>query len=179
MMRSGPVGCGLMILGIIGLFLFAIPMNLSYGMSAVQATQLYSSATMWTTLLVAVGIGLLLLTVEEVGTEIGKQLSPEEPAFKIWEYCDLMEGRVYDGQTSEQRQVSRLLHHTRTGTKEQLVSNRQEALSKLSQDGWELVSAYAIPHSASISETHWVFKRLATMQAPTPKQAKSGRKGKK
>jgi hypothetical protein len=178
MKKSGPAGCGLMILGIIGLFSFAIPMGFSFDTSAVQATQLYSSATMWTTLLVAVGIGLLLLTVEEVRGEIEKQLAPEEPPSKTWEYCDLMEGRVYDGQTNEQRQVSRLLHHTRTGTKEQPVSNRQDALSKLSQDGWELISAYTIPHSATVSETHWVFKRLATTQAPTSKQAKSSRKGK-
>jgi len=168
-----------MILGIIGLFLFAIPMSFSFGTSAVQATQLYSSATMWTTLLVAVGIGLLLLTVDDVRAEIEKQLSSEKPTSKIWEYCDLMEGRVHSGQTGEQRQVSRLLHHTQTGTKEQPVLSRQEALSKLSQDGWELVSAYTVSHSASISETHWIFKRLATMQAPTPKQTKSGQKGEK
>jgi hypothetical protein len=83
MKKTGPAGCALMILGIIGLFLFVIPMSIPSGASAVQATQLYNSATMWTTLLVAVGIGLLLIAVEEVRSEVEKQLSPTTPTPKI------------------------------------------------------------------------------------------------
>jgi hypothetical protein len=70
---------------------------------------------------------------------------------RMWEYCDLMEGRVSSGQTGEHRQIVRLLHHSQTGTKEQPVSSWAEALMVLSQDGWEPVSAYTISHSASIA----------------------------
>jgi hypothetical protein len=134
---------------------------------------------MWTTLLVAVGIGLLLIAVEEVRSEVEKQLSPTTPTPKIWEYCDLMEGRVRDGQTGEQRQVFRLLHHSQTGTKEQPVSSLADALSKLNQGEWELVSVYTIPHSTSISETHWIFKRSVPPQQPASAQAKSDGRRKK
>jgi hypothetical protein len=44
-----------------------------------------------------------------------------------------MEGQVRGGQTGEQRQVFRLLHHSQTGTEEQPVSSLAEALSKLNR----------------------------------------------
>jgi hypothetical protein len=97
----------------------------------------------------------------------------------MWEYCDLMEGRVGSGQTSEHRQIVRLLHHSQTGTKEQPASSRAEALTVLSQDGWEPVSVYTVAHSASISETHWFFKRPTSSQSPTSKQAESDSESKK
>lgn len=156
MKSTAPAGCGLMILGIIGLLLFAIPTSFSYG---TRATQLYSSATMWVTLLVAVGIGLLLLAVEDVRSEIEKQLSPATPTPTIWEYCDLMKGQMRDGQTGKQRQLFRLLYYSQANTQEYPISSQAEALLKLSQDGWELVSVYTISHSTSVLETHWVFKR--------------------
>lgn len=157
MNKIGVSGCFLMMLGLVGIVLLVFPMAAPSDLSAVQITQLNSGAVMWTTLLVAIGVGLLLLTVESVRVEIEKQLSP-----RAWEYCDLMEGRTRNVQAGEQRQVFRLLHYSQSGTEEQQVSSLPVALSELSQDGWELVSVHTIPYGAAIFETHWVFRRAVT-----------------
>ena len=184
MKREGPAGCGLMILGIIALFLSVIPTGFQSGTSAAQATQLYAGATMWTTLLVAFGIGLLILIVDVDLAGIEHQVSQATPALamptpKIWEYCDLMEGRVRDGQTGEVRQAFRLLYHYQTGAKEQLIPSLTDALSHLTISGWDLVSVHTVPYSASISETHWVFKRPVPPQQPMSAQAETKGKDKK
>lgn len=162
--NTGLSGCILLIMGIVALFAFAIPTGFSWNTSAIQATQLYSAATMWTTLLAVLGIGLLLLAVDQVRIETTKALSPgEEKSTEArptaWEYRDLMEEIVSDAEASTQRRVCRMVSYGEGGPQEQPVSNRAESLSLLAKCGWELVSAYVVPRGKSVTETHWVFRR--------------------
>jgi hypothetical protein len=177
--RNVPPGCGVMILGIILLFLLVIPLSIPGSASAVQATQLYSGATMWIGLLIAVGIGLLLLTVDDVRTEVERHLAQAVSTSGAWEFCDLMEGKFRDGQTGKVRQVVELLYHYRTGSKKQPATNLTDALSHLNTAGWDLVSVYAVPYSVSVSEIHWIFKRPAPPQRHISAQEESKAKKKK
>jgi hypothetical protein len=80
---------------------------------------------------------------------------------RIWEYSDLMIGRVNPTQPGGKPQfVVKLMHYAAAGVKESTFDSVPSALARMSKEGWELVGVYSIPVGRSASETHWTFQRV-------------------
>lgn len=59
-------GCALLILAIVGVFVLMYPFSALGLASAIQLTQVYSGISMWLLVVLIVGVGLLLLAVNDV-----------------------------------------------------------------------------------------------------------------
>lgn len=170
----GKAGCAIYAVVLVGIGIFFIYPDLtltaSREVSAIQLTQVYTGAMMWLLIVGCIGIGILMLVIDEIWTAAKKYFDPRfvqlidqktatAPATQSrpqnWEYCELIEGKQ-----SGQRQMLKQLIYATGEANELSPDIFAQTVSILGSQGWELVSTLQTTYANAATEIRWIFRKV-------------------